>query len=158
LAIESTEVEGMDTEFRMVDRLPLPRRLVSLIESGRWPRTEWEALQQNLKSLVPKDRIQLFAPEESTLYLNKPPFHTVAKVMNHPGKFWYRFGALDEIDPELSVEIGDFGFGLDSPILLDYRQDRSNPAVPATGAKPSTERLGTLFGQLRRVRRHAWAE
>lgn len=119
----------MDTEFRMVDRLALPRRLVSLIESGRWPRTESEALQQNLKSLVPKERIQLFAPEESTLYLNKPAFHTVAKVMNHPGKFWYRFGALDEIDPELSVEIGDFGFGSDSPILLDYRQDRSNPAV-----------------------------
>jgi hypothetical protein len=29
----------------------------------------------------------------------------------------------------LSVDIADFGMGSDSPILLDYRPDVSNPAV-----------------------------
>jgi len=50
-------------------------------------------------------------------------------VVGRPGKFWPRFGALEEISPELSVEIGDFGIGSDSPILLDYWQDRSKPTV-----------------------------
>jgi len=49
--------------------------------------------------------------------------------MTHADGFWSRFGALEEISPELCVDIGDFGLGSDSPILLDYRQDRSNPAV-----------------------------
>lgn len=104
-------------------------RLLALIESGLWPQTKTEALRQNIKSIVPKERIQLFAPEQDAIFLYTPPFHTVAKLVDGPGKFWARFGALEEISPELSVQIGDFSIGSDSPILLDYRQDRSKPTV-----------------------------
>jgi hypothetical protein len=44
-------------------------------------------------------------------------------------EFWSSHGALEGISPELSIVIADFGLGSDSPILLDYRQDRSNPTV-----------------------------
>ncbi len=115
----------------MVGDLLLPKRLIALIESGLWPRTEKEALRQNLKSLVPKERIKLFAPEEDRLYLFPPPFNTVAnkQLKEGAGKFWSRYCSLDEIVPALSVEIGGFAIGSDSPILLDYRQDISNPKV-----------------------------
>ena len=45
-----------------------------MLDSGCWPRTYEEALKQNLKSLVSKERIQLFAPEESTIFLYTAPF------------------------------------------------------------------------------------
>jgi hypothetical protein len=103
-----------------VDDLPLPNRLLRLLDSGRWPRTKEEALKQNLKSLVPKERIQLFAPEESTIFLYTPPFYTVAadiagrqKRKHHT--FWSTYAALDSISPELSLVIGDFGLGSDAP-------------------------------------------
>jgi hypothetical protein len=113
-----------------VDGLPLPARLLVLIEKGLWPQSEAESLRQNLHSLVPTERIQLFAPEESSIYLAKPPFYTVARArIGGQVRFWSTFAAPEGISPELSVVIGDFGMGSDSPILLDYRQDRSNPAV-----------------------------
>jgi hypothetical protein len=109
---------------------PLPKRLIALIDSGLWPRTDAEERQQNLRSLVSAERIQLFAPEERKIYLLKPPFRTVAKRMSGgEEKFWSRFGALEEISPELCLQIGAFELGSDSPILLDYRQDNSSPAV-----------------------------
>jgi hypothetical protein len=114
----------------LVDGLTVPKRLVALIESGLWPRTSAEELQQNIKSLVPKERIQLFAPEERKIYLVKPPFHTVARLKTRgEEKFWSTFAAPEGISSEVSVVIGDFGLGSDSPILLDYRQDLASPAV-----------------------------
>jgi hypothetical protein len=43
-------------------------------------------------------------------------------VSNAKSNFWSRFGALEQISPELSVDLGFFGLGSDSPIVLDYRQ------------------------------------
>jgi hypothetical protein len=65
-------------------------------------------MRQNLRSLVPKERIQLFAPDEERMYLLNPPFHTVAELMAH-NKFWSRFAAIEDISPELSINVGDFG-------------------------------------------------
>lgn len=45
-------------DFTMVSNLPFPKRLLKLIETGRWPRTHEEELHQNLRPLVPKERIQ----------------------------------------------------------------------------------------------------
>jgi hypothetical protein len=124
----------MTEDSTAVDDLPLPKRLLRLLDSGRWPRTDEEASNQNLKSLVPKERIQLFAPEESTIFLYTPPFYTVAadiagrQKRGHP-TFWSTYAALDGISPELSLVIGDFGLGSDAPILLDYRQGGSNTPV-----------------------------
>jgi hypothetical protein len=115
-------------DFSTVEGLPIPRRLLALIDSGLWPRTAKEAMRQNIRSLVPKERVRVFAPNETRLYLLAPPFHRVATVMAQ-NEFWKRFAALEEISPELSVEVAAFEIGSDSPILLDYRPDRVNPAV-----------------------------
>lgn len=119
----------METDFTAVGKLPLPRRLLSLIDSGLWPKTPAEAMHQNIHSLVSKERVQVFAPDEDRIYLVSPPFSTVATRITQNDKFWSKFGALEQISPDLSILIGDFGLGSDSPILLDYRRDVSAPAV-----------------------------
>jgi hypothetical protein len=136
----------MRIDTTMVGSLQLPKRLLALIDSGLWPRNETEANRQNLQSLVPKERIQLFAPEEERIYLVWPPFRTVAEIMRNAESrrdseewFWATFAAPEGISPDLSVCIGDFGLGSDAPILLDYREDRSNPAVIRLKVNP---RLG----------------
>ena len=108
--------------------LPLPRRLRQIIETGRWPKTHDEEIHQNIRSLVPKERIQSFAPEQDRIYLFRPPFRTIAQRMSGAeGAFWSRWGALGEIAPDLALDIADFGLGADSAIVLDYRQE--NPPV-----------------------------
>ena len=110
-----------------IGQLPLPKRLVELIDSGLWPRTPEESARQNLHPIVPKDRIQSFAPEQDRIYLFSPPFYTIAERMKDNRDFWSEWGALQEITPELALDIGDFGLGADAAIVLDYRQD--NPSV-----------------------------
>ena len=60
----------------LVGGLPLPPQLVAALDSGRWPPTADEARRQNICSLVPVERIRRLAPEETTIYLYPPPFHT----------------------------------------------------------------------------------
>lgn len=111
----------------MVDGLPVPMRLLALIDQGLWPRADWK-INQDYTPLVPKERVRLFAPWQDAIVLYPPPFYTVAKfALADP--FYSEFGLLDGIAPELCVEIGDFGLGSDAPLLLDYRQDRANPTV-----------------------------
>jgi hypothetical protein len=109
----------------LVDGLSIPVQLQAMLAEGRWPRTADEALRQNLQFRVPEDRnctlrrISLYAP----------PFHTVARIIAGGDDFYSRFGALHELVPEASVEIGDFGVGSDATILLDYRAGPVNPRV-----------------------------
>ena len=120
----------MEPNFTMVGNLPIPKGLLKLIETGRWPRTHEEELQQNIHPLVSKERVSSFAPDQGRIYLVRPPFSTVAeRIAAHEGEFWSRFGAIEQISPDSSIFIGDFGLGSDSPILLDYRKDRLNPSV-----------------------------
>jgi len=119
----------METDSTMVGPLPLPKRLLALMDSGFWPRTPDEAKRQGLRGLVSKERIQFFGPEQDQIHLLSPPFSTVATRMAKGDRFWSRFGALEQISPELCVFIADFGMGSDSPILLDYSHDVSAPAV-----------------------------
>lgn len=114
----------------LVEGLPIPERLVALINSGFWPRTHEEELAQNLKSLVEEARIKIVAPEQNKMYFVRPPFYTVAgRCKGEEKKFWSKFGALEDIEAKLSVIIGDFGIGSDAPILLDYRKNRLSPTV-----------------------------
>ena len=118
----------MNNDPTMTAELPLPKRLVNLIDSGRWPRTPDEERRQNIHLLVSKERIQSFAPEQDRIYLFRPPFRTIAQRMSGAeGAFWSRWGALGEIAPDLALDIADFGLGADSAIVLDYRQE--NPPV-----------------------------
>jgi len=121
---------SMERDFTMVGNLPLPERLLKLIETGRWPRTHEEELHQNIRSLVSKERIRSLAADQDRIYFVRPPFSTVAeRIAANEADFWSKFGALDQISPERSIFIGDFGLGSDSPILLDYRNDSSTPSV-----------------------------
>lgn len=81
-----------------------------------------EEHRQNIHLLVPKERIQSFAPEEDRIYLFRPPFRTIAQLLNsREDGFWSERGALADIEPDLALDIGDFGIGADSAIVLDYR-------------------------------------
>ena len=110
----------------VVDGLLIPDQLQAMLAEGRWPRTADEATKQNLRSRVPEDRNRTLR----RIYLYAPPFHTVARIVAGGGRdFYSSFGALHELVPEVSVEIGDFGLGSDAPILLDYRAGLTEPRV-----------------------------
>ena len=125
-------MRGMEPE----SNLPLPTRLRHIIETGRWPKTHDEEIHQNIRSLVPKERIQSFAPEQDRIYLFRPPFRTIAQRMSGAeGAFWSRWGALGEIAPDLALDIADFGLGTDSAIVLDYRL-QNPPVIRLVWRKP----------------------
>ena len=72
-----------------------------------------------------------FADDESLICLQPPPFYTVAQYRDGGGSgdSWQKFGALDQIVPDLVLVIGDFGLGSDSVVALDYARNSSNPPV-----------------------------
>ena len=50
--------------------------------------------------------------------------------MEHEGSFWHNpIAAVNEINPDLTVLIGDFGMGSDAPIVLDYSRGTNAPTV-----------------------------
>lgn len=125
-----------DAEKHLAERLQveaefdLPLRLSALVQSERWPANEDAARQQNLRSLVSADRIRQFAPEEDMIFLQPPPFHTLAAEASWAAaEFWREDGALEEVDPERALVIGDFGLGSDAPIILQYGQTDEPPSV-----------------------------
>lgn len=87
--------------------------------------------QQQLHPFISANQVQRIAADKTVICLQPPPFSTIAKVRaaGGAGDFWERFGALDQIDPERALIIGDFGLGSDSPIVLDYARNPSNPPV-----------------------------
>ena len=113
--------------------LNLPTLLTELLAIGLWPRNAKEAMAQNLRSLVTSERVRIFAPEESKIYLHAPPFHTLEREVERASppvsKFWMENGALDQISPALCLVLGDFGLGSDAPIILNYEKNRFNPSV-----------------------------
>jgi hypothetical protein len=112
--------------------LPLPAGLTRLLAVGVWPSADGPSMnEQELHPTIPRDRVRRFAAEESLIRLQPPPFPTIAQVRaaGGAGDFWERFGALYQIDLERALLIGDFGLGSDSPVVLDYARDASNPPV-----------------------------
>jgi hypothetical protein len=113
-----------------VDGLLIPDALTAALDAGRWPRTHEEANQQNLQSRVSLQGVQQLAPGEDRLFLYHPPFGVLARGLVGEGDLFYnRFGALDQIVPELTIEIADFGLGSDAPVALDYRDSTEAPRV-----------------------------
>lgn len=110
----------------MSNELPLPRRLAELIAPGAWPEI---AQPTNVWSLVDEERVRLVLPGETRLDLQCPPFHTVSPEIPHSPKFWRESGAIEEIDPERALIMGDFGLGSDSAIVLDYERSLASPSV-----------------------------
>lgn len=114
----------------LVDGLPVPLLLLEALDSEKWPRTTDEAIKQNLRCLIPEERVRRLAPDESKIYLYPPPFATIARHLAGQGAdFYHKFGMVDQLVPEAAFEIGDFGLGSDAPILLDYRESSTDPKV-----------------------------
>jgi len=112
--------------------LPIPAKLSWLIEKGIWPSADGPSMTaQQLKPLIAPDRVRRFAPQESLICLQPPPFHTIAAEMAgcKTGDFWERFCRLDQIVPEQALILGDFGLGSDAAIILDFARDALNPPV-----------------------------
>jgi hypothetical protein len=111
--------------------MKVPDEILELIREGIWPDNKDTELNQNLSSVIPPERIKVFAPEEDRLYLYAPPFHTAQfEVDNIQDSFWlHPMAAAHEIDLNRSLIIGDFGLGSDTAIILDYRSDMDQPRV-----------------------------
>ncbi len=109
--------------------LPLPPALADLIESGFWPLTLQASNAQNLKPLIAPGKIKAFAPEEEWICFYRPPFGTEAQFLANHNFSNSAMWAPHEIDPALTLIIGDFGLGSDAPIALDYRANFENPPV-----------------------------
>jgi hypothetical protein len=115
-----------------VIEFPLPEGLTRLLATGVWPSASGPSTTaQQFNPSIPADRVRRFASDESLICLQPPPFRTIAqhRAAGGAGDFWVRFGAIDQIVPEKSLIIGDFGLGSDSPIILDFASDASNPPV-----------------------------
>lgn len=111
---------------------PLPDTLARLLATGVWPSAAGPTMnEQQFQPIVAPERVRRFAAEENLICLERPPFRTIAeaRAAGGAGDFWERFGVLDQIDPERALIIGDFGLGSDSPIVLDYARNRSNPPL-----------------------------
>lgn len=123
---------GAEAPPGSINGLPLPRDLLALIEAGRW---RCPADLSGVDRLFP-DR------GEFKLYsLDYMPFENHHWVRHFEDRHWLgRFGptflgspesvqAPGDIDPKLSVLIGDLGIGYDQPIALDYRPSMEDPPV-----------------------------
>lgn len=85
---------------------------------------------QDSHPIIATEIVKRFAPEEKSICLAQHPFSTIARERDLcPSDFWERFGALEQINPQLALTIGDFGIGSDAPIILDYSGNPSNPPV-----------------------------
>src|SRR6516225_4962415 len=110
----------------MTPALPLPEGLSRLLSSGVWPSAAGPSMTtQQFQPLVAPQNVKRFADDESLICLQPPPFYTVANYRDGDGSgdFWQKFGALDQIVPELALVIGDFGLGSDSVVVLDYARN-----------------------------------
>jgi hypothetical protein len=111
---------------------PLPDGLARLLATGVWPSAAGPSkVAQERHPIISADRVAEFAAEQTLICLQPPPFPTIAeeRAKGGSGKFWERHGALHQIDPKRALIIGDFGFGSDSPIVLDYARNRYCPPV-----------------------------
>ena len=106
-----------------INGLPLPRDLLALIEAGRW---------RCPADLSGVDRLFPYRGEFRLYTLDYMPFENRHwLVQRHP----FFLGCPDpvkapgDIDPMLSVLIGDLGVGYDRPIALDYRPSMEDLVV-----------------------------
>ncbi len=119
------------------ERFPyaVPEKIAALASVGIWPLTHADTQRQNVESLFEVDSVRDFAPDERALVLYAATnFRSVAAELRSRrarGDTWatdFNYAVAD-IDPELTLIIGDFGLGSDACLALDYRYDPSEPAV-----------------------------
>ena len=104
--------------------MKIPKELIRLIDSGWWPTMD------NVQALVPPEKVKRISQIDDKIYFFPPPFRIVAENVKDNPSFWESpIAATHEIDIDKAIDIGDFGLGSDSPILLDYRRSNVEPSV-----------------------------
>ena len=107
-----------------INGLPLPSVLLTLMNAGRWKRPD---------DLAEWNRVFPVCGSDSSLYKLETMQRVNKDWLDEQNPLW--FGVPDalkapgDIDPRLSVLIGDLGTGYDQPIALDYRASIENPRV-----------------------------
>src|SRR6266436_1368346 len=108
----------------MTPSLQIPAELRQLVNDGLWPMNNESCQLQNLRPIIPREIVRTFASDEETIVLYPYPFSTVQEA-RRTNKYWEdERSALGEIDPELSLIIGDLGIGSDTAIILYYRKEK----------------------------------
>ncbi len=108
---------------------PLPPELRKLIEAGRWARDESDVNRQSAGQLIARELVRRISADDQRVVFFPPPFATVAERSKSNTEFWEQDGALGEITPDECLDIGDFGHGSDSPLVLDFSQSPDEPRV-----------------------------
>jgi hypothetical protein len=119
----------MVVSTRVINGMPLPRDLIALVEAGRWKQpadlSGFDRLFPALAETKSFLKFTLYSLDymqfENRHWLNQtdPMFLGTRDHENPPG----------DIDPSLSLLVGDLGFGLEQPIALDYRLSIDEPRV-----------------------------
>lgn len=109
----------------------IPKKLSELIESGFWPNKE-NISQQNEKPLVDFNLIKEIIPDENEIYFFNPPFLSIQELIDK-GDDYYLSPEISEtlksIDPTKCFVIGDFGYGSEAELILDYSINSQNPQL-----------------------------
>lgn len=112
-----------------VNSLDLPALLLELIERDRWRSPDDHSIFDKL--FHEHSGVTFHSPsqmeKETTWWLSLAPDGSILRgrpdLHNPPG----------DIEPSLTVLIGDVGVGLDAPFALDYRTSRVNISLQGTG-------------------------
>jgi hypothetical protein len=111
----------------IVGGMRVPEKLIALIDAGRWPRRS--DLLVHHEFLVPRSLLAPFCSSDfpsSSEYLHLfPPTFALAR----PTRFWTNATGGWDIDLKRLLDIADFGWGTDAPIILDYRRSEEQPSV-----------------------------
>jgi hypothetical protein len=108
-----------------VDGMKIPAALLALVENGNWP-----AEPPGYVRRIPLATVRRLVDDENEIYLCAPPFRTIAELRSQgTAEFWDEMAALHEIDASKAILIAEFEIGSDSMIVLDYRENPSDPQV-----------------------------
>lgn len=138
-----------DGQAAVIPDLPLPPTLQALVAEGRWPTTERDVRLQEYWRVISGEKVMALAPDQRMVVFQPPPFHRASETLTGEHMAWCPVAGLEL---ELCLDIGDFGPGSDTPILLDYSIDRERPRLLRLaweGARPTgwTE-LASSFDEL----------
>ena len=107
----------------------IPKRIISLDEKGVWPSSRSSIFEQDKSPLTKEYLVKKIAPEEKYICFSPiDSFYLLSSEFEN-NDVMMELGAIDQIDPNLCLIIGDFGIGSDSYIVLDYSEKKLNPCV-----------------------------
>ncbi len=98
--------------------LKIPNAILTLAEKGIWPNEQLSSYQEGCNFIEDEVLVQKIAPDEKYIFFHTlSGFRTMADEIMFDEELWHEIGALNHIDVNKCLVIGDFGLGSDSPII-----------------------------------------